>query len=129
MKEDEVMRLLRSMLELEGVGWAEESGFLRFRAEHGGMLWETACRAMDGVLLFYARFPFVCAEPDRARRCCEEINRRLIRGALFLGADGSPVYRCTAEMDDVYGAESRIEEALNYSAGVMARYWGSLAGN
>ena len=44
------------------------------------------------------------------------------------GEDGSPVYRCLAELDDVYGAEERIMEALRYSAGVMARWWGPLAG-
>ena len=128
MREDEAMRLLRSMLEREGVRWVEERGFLRFRVTHGGMLWETACRAIEGALLFYSRFPFSGALPDKARRCCEEINRKLVRGALFLGEDSSPVYRCRAELDDVYGAEDRVAEALEYSAQVMARYWGLLAG-
>ncbi len=121
------MRLLRSLLEMEGVEWAEEGGFLRFRGKRGGMLWEIACRALDGALLIYARFPFACREPDRARRRCEEINRRLVRGALFLGEDAAPVYRCRAELDDVFGGEDRIRAALKYSAQVMARYWGTLA--
>ena len=127
MKEEEAMRLLKSLLEGEGVEWIEESGFLRFRARHDGMLWETACRAYEGALLFYGRFPFVCRSPDKARRFCEETNRRLLRGALFLGEDGSPVYRFRAELDDVYGAEDRIAAALRYSAGVMTQCWARLA--
>lgn len=128
MNDEEAMRLLRSLLEREGVEWAEESGYLRFRAKSGGLLWETACRAQQGLLLIYGRFPFVCRRPERARQICDETNRRLCRGALFLGADGAPVYRCTAELDDVYGAEERIGQALRYSAQVMARSWGPLSG-
>ena len=127
MKEDEALQLLKSMLDLEGAGWIEEGGFLRFRAQHGGMLWETACRAREGAIVFYARFPFRCREPEKTLHLCGEINRQLIRGAVFPDKDASPVYRCLAELDDVYGAEDRIASALRYSAQVMARYWGGLA--
>ena len=127
MKEEEAMRLLKALLTGEGAEWIEEREWLRFRAKHGGMLWETACRACEGALLFYGRFPFRCREPDKARRRCEEINRQLVRGALFLSEEGYPVYRCRAELDDVYGAEDRIAAALEYSAEVMARYWGRLS--
>ena len=91
------------------------------------MLWETACRAREGAIVFYARFPFRCSQPDKVRRLCGEINRQLIRGAVFPGEDGCPVYRCLAELDDVYGAEDRIASVLHYSAQVMARWWGPLA--
>ncbi len=128
MKEDEALRLLRALLENEGAQWQEESGFLRFRLQHGGMLWETACRACEGGLLFYGRFPFRCADAERARRVCEEINRTLLRGALYLTEEGTPVYRCRAELDDIYGAEDRITAALRYSAQVMAHFWGRLSG-
>ena len=127
MKEDEAIEMLKALLARESAEWTEESGFLRFRMQHGGMLWETACRPSREALLFYARFPFRCREPDTARRRCEEINRRLVRGALFLGEDDSPGYRCRAELDDVYGAEERILAALRYSAEVVARYWGRLS--
>ncbi len=121
------MRLLRALLDDEGAEWTEENGFLRFRSQHDGMLWETACRACSGAILFYGRFPFRTAEPDRARRICEELNRRLVRGALYLAEDGAPVYRCRAELDDVYGAEERIAAALRYGAQVMAHAWGRLS--
>ena len=127
MKENDAMQLLRALLDREGAEWTEENGFLRFRLQHGGMLWETACRACDGALLFYGRFPFRTTEPERARRVCEEFNRRLVRGALYLAEDGTPVYRCRAELDDVYGAEDRIAAALHYSAQVMAHVWSRLS--
>ena len=127
MKEEETIEMLKALLARESAEWTEEGGFLRFRVKHGGMLWETACRPSREALLIYARFPFRCREAETARKRCEEINRRLVRGALFLGEDGCPVYRCRAELDDVYGAEDRIVAALRYSAEVMARYWGRLS--
>ncbi len=128
MKEDEAVRLLRSLLDRKNAEWVEEGGFLRFRAKHDGMLWETACRARESAMVFYARFPFRCREPEKARRICEQMNRKLIRGALFLGEDDSPVYRSSVEMDDVFGAEERLDAALRYSAQVMAHAWGRLSG-
>ncbi len=127
MKEDEAMRLLKALLDGEGAEWTEERGWLRFRVKCGAMVWETAARPCGGAMLFYARFPFRCAEPDQARQVCEALNRRLVRGALFLGEDGCPVYRCRAELDDVYGAETRITDALRYAAQVTAHCWGRLS--
>lgn len=128
MNEEEAMRLLKTLLDGEGAEWTEEQGFLRFRLQRGAMLWEAACRACGSTVLIYGRFPFRCADPDRARRVCDELNRRLIRGALYLAEDGSPVYRCCAELDDVYGAAGRLTEALRYSAQVVAYCWGRLSG-
>ncbi len=128
MNEDEALRLLRSLLEDRGAEWIEESGWLRFRSRREGMLWETDCCARDGAVLVFGRFPFRCRDRTRAREICDEINRTLVRGALFLSEDGKPVYRCRAETDDVFGAEARIDAALRHSAGVMARYWGRLSG-
>ena len=128
MEETDARPILRALLIKEGAEWREENGWLRFRSKHGAMLWETDCEVLNGAMIFYGRFPFRCAEPDEARRVCDEMNRRLVRGALYLTEDGDPVYRCTAETDDVYGAEQRIEEALRYSAQVIAHCWGRLSG-
>ena len=128
MKENEARRLLLSLLDGEGVEWIEESGWIRFLTRHDAMLWETACRACDGALLIYGSFPFRASETDHARRTCEEINRSLVRGALYLAEDGMPVYRCRAELDDIYGAEDRIRTALHYSAQVITCFWARLAG-
>ena len=127
MKEEEALRLLRSLLDSEGAEWTEELGWLRFRLRRGAMLWETACRAEGGTVLIFSRFPFRCADPEGARRVCDELNRRLQRGALYLEPDGSPVYRCGAELDDVFGAEERLASALRYSAQVAALAWGRLS--
>jgi hypothetical protein len=77
-------------------------------------------------MLFYARFPFA-PDPEAALRICGEVNSQLVRGALFLGAGDEVIYRCRAELDDVYGAEDRLEAALEYSAQVVTHYWGRLA--
>ena len=128
MEETDALRVLRALLEREGAEWREENGWLRFRSKHGAMLWETSCRFCDGAMLFYGRFPFRCAGSDETRRYCEEMNRRLVRGALYLTEDGLPVYRCSAETDDIYCAEQRIADALSYSAKVIAYCWGKLSG-
>ena len=127
MNEEESIELLKALLARENAEWSEEGACVRFRVRHGGMTWETVCRPVEEALLFYARFPFRCRDAETARLRCEELNRRLVRGALFLGEDGGPVYRCRAELDDVYGAEDRIISALRYSAEIMAHYWGRLS--
>ena len=128
MDETDALRVLRALLESEGAEWRGENGWLRFRSKHGAMEWETDCRECGGAMLLYGRFPFRCADAHEARRYCEEINRKLVRGALYLAEDGTPVYRCSAETDDVYTAEQRIAEALRYSAQVIAYCWGRLSG-
>ncbi len=127
MKEEEMLRLLRSMLEAEKTRWVEEGGWLRFRLKHDGMLWETACTPCADGLLFFGRFPFRCRDAETAWRVCGEANRELVSGALFLTEDASPVYRCRAVLDDVYYARERIASALQGSAKVIARFWGRLS--
>ena len=83
MRENEAIRLLEAVLTREGAEWREESGWVRFRLRHGAAVWETACRAQKDALLLYGRFPFRCGDPDRAGRLCAEINRQLVRGAVF----------------------------------------------
>ena len=128
MKEDDALHVLGALLDREGAEWISEYGWIRFRSKRGAMLWETSCRVCGSVMLFYGRFPFRCVDTDGARLVCEQLNRQLVRGALYMAEDGSPVYRCTAELDDVYTAENRIASALRYSAQVIAHCWGKLSG-
>ena len=128
MREEDALRLLRPLLEQEGAEWTEECGWLRFRAKHGAMEWETDCIPCGDALLIYSRLPLRCADRDRALRACDALNRRLAAGALFLERDGSPVYRCRALLDDVYGAQERIAAALRESARVIAHCWGQFSG-
>ena len=111
----------------EGAEWTEEDGVLRFRVRHGAALWETACRAGKDELLIYGSYPFRPRDGQSARAECERINRRLARGAMFLTEDGAIVYRCRAEMDDVYGARERLRAALDYSAKAMLQFWGQMS--
>ena len=127
MNEQEAMRLLKTLLDNEGAEWAEESGWLRFRVRHGAAEWETACRAQEGGLLLYAAYPFRPADAQKALAACAEIDRTLVRGAMFPAEDGTIVYRCRAELDDVYGAEDRLRSAIAYSAKVMLRFWGQMS--
>lgn len=127
MKEDDALRVLSALLENEGAEWREENGWLRFMSKRGAALWETSCRVCGDVMLFYGRFPFRLKDADRARSLCDEMNRRLVRGALFLEEDGAPVYRISADTDDVYMAEERIKGALHYSAQVIVHCWGRLS--
>ena len=120
-------RELLALLEDSGVRWAEDAGLIRFRARRDGMVWETDCRVLRGQVLIYARFPFQAAERGAVLRRCDRVNARLIRGAMFLPEDGRPVYRCRAELDDVFGARERLTAALEYSAEVVARFWGELS--
>ena len=127
MKEEDIVRLLKALLDGESVEWREESGFIRFRLEHGGAVWETDCRACGESAVFYGRFPFRVSDAGRARRLCDELNRELLRGSLFLTEDGSPVFRCTAELADIYCAEKALVSALRYSAQAVTHYWGRLS--
>ena len=128
MQETDALRILQALLERKGAEWREENGWIRFRSKHDSVLWETSCRAIPDALLIYGRFPFRCRDADGARRLIEELNRSFVRGALFLTEEGTPVYRCTAETDDIYGAEQRIAGALGYSAQVITHCWGRLSG-
>ena len=128
MKEDDALHVLRALLESEGAEWREENGWLRFRSKHGAMLWETSCLVCGNALLFYGRFPFSCKDAYKARSLCDEMNRRLVRGALFLTEDGAPVCRLSVDTDDVYLLEERIKGALHYGAQVIAHCWGRFSG-
>ncbi|MBO4419359.1 MAG: hypothetical protein J5789_06015 [Oscillospiraceae bacterium] len=128
MKEEDALRVLKALLDREGAEWREECGWIRFRSKHSAALWEISCRSCGEEMLFYSRFPFRCGEVEEARRRCERLNRELVRGALFLTEEGTPIYRCEAELDDVYNAERRIASALRYSAQVIVYCWGRISG-
>ena len=128
MDEKDSFRLLKLLLDDGGIDWREQGGAVWFRLRRGGMEWETACRAQNAGLLFYGRYPFRPSDQSRAEHLCAEINRELVRGALFPAEDGTIVFRNRAELDDVYGADARIDAALRYNADVIAHYWGRMAG-
>ena len=88
------------------------------------MVWELACRCRQGEVLIYSRYPMTARERAAALEACGEANGALTRGAMFLQGE-TPAFRIRADLGDPYGARERLAEALEYSAAVMARYWGA----
>ena len=124
MNQEEVCRLLTGMLEDAGVPWIEEADLIRFRVRKDGARWEMNCRCRRGELIVYSRYPFSVPEAPDAWILCSRINARTVRGALFLPEDGRPVFRVWADMGDIFGAETRLRQALTYAARITARFWG-----
>ena len=123
MQEDECRRLLEALLRDSGVQWEQSSVWTRFRFREGAMVWELACRCRQGEALVYSRYPMTARDRTAALGVCSEANGALTRGAMFLQGD-VPAFRIRADLGDPYGARERLAETLEYSAAVMARYWG-----
>lgn len=124
MNQEEVRRLLTGMLEDAGVPWTEEADLIRFRAGKDGARWEMNCRCRRGELIVYSRYPFSVREGPEAWTLCNRINARTARGAMLLPEDGRPVFRSWADLEDVYGADARLRQALTFAARITARFWG-----
>ena len=132
LEEQQVSALLKQILNEIEAAWICESGFVRFRIQRGAMKWEVDCRCRKGCVEIYGRYPFQVSDRDAAAKCCGEANLRLNRGAMVLPADGRPVFRDSAEMDDPYGAADRLRRALEFNFRAVARFWGRMersAGN
>lgn len=126
LKADTIRAMLLTLLEDSGAQWQEEQGLIRFRLRRDGMVWETACRCLEGELLVYGRYPFT-ADCARGLALCSRVNAQTVRGAMFLPEDGQAVYRTRAELDDPYDARIRMLRALEYNAAAIARFWGDMA--
>lgn len=125
MQEDECRRLLEALLDDSGVQWERCGEWTRFRFQEGAMVWELACRCRPGEVLAYSRYPLSVCDRTAALDVCGSANGALTRGAMFLDGD-APTFRIRADLRDPYGARERLAETLEYSAAVMARYWGGI---
>lgn len=128
LKAEHIRSALRKLLEDSGAQWQEEQGLIRFRLRREGMIWETACRCLDGRLLVYGRYPFPVGDRAQGLAECSRINSRTVQGAMFLPEDGQPVFRTGAALDDPYDARLRMIRALEYNAAVITHFWGNMAG-
>lgn len=126
MSEEQVYEMLRHFLERSGTQWERRGGLVRFRLRREGMVWETECRCMAGGLLIYGRYPFE-GEREKRERVCSRINARLTHGALFVLENGHAVYRNRAALEDPFGAQERLQAALEQNAAVITRFWGELS--
>lgn len=123
MEPQAIRQLLISLLEDSGAEWTSWGGCICLRLEHGGAVWEMACRCIQGRLMAYGRYPFGAADRARALRLCSEINSQVVQGAMFLQEDGRPVFRTGAALPDPYDAPQLIREAIEYNAAVICRFW------
>lgn len=129
MREARTRAVLTALLEDSGAAWTAENGWIRFRMERDGCVWEMCCLPMDEQVVCYGRYPFRLENRAEGLRRCEEVNRQVVRGAMFLPDDGRPVFRTRAELDDAYGARRRLQAALEYNAAILSRFWGRMSRN
>lgn len=129
MPESQARAVLTALLDESGAAWTGELGWIRFRMERNGCLWEMNCLPMDGEVLCYGRYPFRIDDRTEGLRRCDEINRQAVRGAMFLPDDGRPVFRTRAELDDAFGARTRLSAAIEYNAAIISRFWGAMSRN
>ncbi len=123
MRESWTRTALTSLLDDSGAAWTTQMGWIRFRMERNGCLWEMCCLPMDGEVLCYGRYPFRLENRTEGLRRCDKVNRQATRGAMFLPDDGRPVFRTRAELDDAYGARKRLKAAIEYNAAILSRFW------
>lgn len=123
MREPQTRAVLTALLDESGAVWTNEMGWVGFRMERDGRLWEMRCLPLDGEVLCYGRYPFRLESRAEGLRRCDTVNRQAVRGAMFLPDDGRPVFRTRAELDDAYGARRRLKAAIEYNAAILSRFW------
>ena len=127
MREPQTRAVLTALLDDSGAAWTTQVGWICFRMERDGGIWEMRCLPMDEQVLCYGRYPFRIEDRGEGLRRCDEVNRQAVRGAMFLPDDGQPVFRTRAELDDAYGARKRLAAAIEYNAAIIARFWGLMS--
>ncbi|MBR3570942.1 MAG: hypothetical protein IKN96_09145 [Oscillibacter sp.] len=127
MREPQTRAVLTALLDESGAVWTTQTGWIGFRLEREGRLWEMRCLPVDEAVLCYGRYPFRVENRAEGLRRCDEVNRKAVRGAMFLPDDGRPVFRTRAELDDAYGARQRLKAAIEYNAAILARFWNAMS--
>lgn len=121
----ECQQLLTALLDESAIAWERSGVWTRFRLREDGMVWECACRCINGSALLYSRYPMTIEQRVPFMEACETINVELPRGAMLV-ADGIPTFRLCADLEDAYGARERLAQTIEYSAAVIVRYWGRM---
>jgi len=117
---------LEDLLRYNGFSFRREGERFFLVFTDRGCKWETVCVCRGQMVLFYGRYPFPVADPEGARLACEEINRQVVMGSMFL-SEGRLVFRTGADLFDIYSAYEHMGRALEYNAGVMVRFWTQMA--
>jgi len=114
---------LEQLLEFNGIAAVRDGKDFRFILSSKGVKWETVCSpTADGAAMLYGIYPFTVADREYAMQLCTRVNRSARYGAMFLEEDRL-VFRIGADLFDVYSAYETLGRALEYSAGIMTRFW------
>ena len=114
---------LEQVLEFNGITAVQEGRNYRFLLGSKGLKWETLCYPTeDGAVLIYGIYPFQVSDPKRAEAFCQRVNAAARYGAM-LYRDETLLFRIGADLFDIYSAYETIGRALEYSAGIMCRFW------
>ena len=114
---------LAQMLELNGIAAVQEGDNYRFLLGSKGVKWETVCcPTEDGAVLIYGVYPFHAGDGRKAEAFCRRVNEAARYGAM-LYRDETLMFRIGADLFDVYSAYETLGRALEYSAGIMTRFW------
>ena len=117
---------LEELLHYNGFSFRREGNRFYLVFSDRGCKWETLCICRNQMVLFYGRYPFPVMESESIRTVCEEINRQVVMGSMFV-ADGRVIFRTGADLFDAYSAYEHMGRALEYNAGVMVQFWKQVA--
>ena len=114
---------LEQVMEFNGIAAVSEGRNYRFLLSSRGVKWETlCCPTEDGAVLIYGIYPFRVRDGKKAEAFCQRVNAAARYGAM-LYRDETLVFRIGADLFDVYSAYETLGRALEYSAGIMVRFW------
>jgi len=114
---------LEQLLELNGITAVCEDHNFRFLLSSCGVKWETVCSpTKDGAVMIYGIYPFPASDNERTRSFCSRVNQAARYGAMFV-EQNRLVFRIGADLFDVFSAYETLGRALEYSAGIMTRFW------
>jgi hypothetical protein len=76
----------------------------------------------DSAVLVFSLYPFYVKPSEMVRKFCNYVNTQVRYGSMFY-ENGRLVFRTGADLFDIYSAYETIARALEYNAGVIARFW------
>lgn len=118
---------LDALLQRSGVDFVRTEDRFQFRFSSGGCSWQVVCQCRQDWVLVYGIHPVPVQDPARALALCSQVNRKVVRGSLFLQEDRF-VFRTSAQLTERFEAQARIAAALEYNAAVLSHWWERLAG-
>jgi len=114
---------LLQLLEFNDIKAQKEGKNLRFILSSKGVKWETlCCPTDDGAVLIYGIYPFKVTDKEKALDFCQCVNKEARYGSMIYD-DCRLAFRIGSDLFDIYSAYETLGRALEYSAGIMTRFW------